>query len=54
MLWSNLKPFILAFPESQFILCHFSMRYKESEIIEFFKKENINNVTPVIYDFDIK
>ena len=54
MLWSNLKPFILAFPESQFILCHFSMRYKDSEIIEFFKKENIKNVTPVIYDFDIK
>jgi ribonuclease Z len=53
MLWSNLKPFILAFPDTQFILCHFSMRYKESEIIEFFKKENIKNVTPVVYDFDI-
>ena len=54
MLWSNLKPFIIAFPNTQFILCHFSMRYKDSEIIEFFKKENIKNVTPVIYDYDIK
>jgi len=54
MLWSNLKPFILEFPHIQFILCHFSMRYKESEIIEFFKKENIKNVIPVVYNFDIK
>jgi len=54
MLWSNLKPFILEFPDIQFILCHFSMRYKESEIIEFFTKENIKNVVPVVYDFNIK
>jgi len=53
MLWSNLKPFILAFPNTHFILCHFSMRYKYSYIIDFFKKENIANVTPVIYDYDI-
>ena len=51
MLWSNLKPFILANPQAHFILCHFSMRYSDREIKEFFKKENIKNITPIVYDY---
>ena len=49
MLWSNLKPFILANPQVHFILCHFSMRYKDQEIKDFFDKENIKNISYVVY-----
>jgi ribonuclease Z len=42
--WSQLKPFILAHPETFFILYHFSQRYKKSEIKDLFDKENLSNV----------
>lgn len=42
--WDELKPFILANPRVNFILIHFSMKYKESEIEDFFRAEGVPNV----------
>lgn len=35
--WSQLKPYVEAHPETQFILVHFSKRYKDAEISAHFK-----------------
>lgn len=52
--WLELKPYILKNPNSLFILTHFSMRYKDREIREFFdeiqKKESIANIHPWMTD----
>lgn len=42
--WSQLKPYILQHPEINFILFHFSMRYRDHEISTFFEREDISNV----------
>ena len=47
--WRTLRPIIEAHPEIQFVLYHFSMRYKPQEIVDFFKEggENyLSNVHP--------
>jgi ribonuclease Z len=43
--WQNFKPFVVANPQVNFVLIHFSPRYKKKEIEEFFEKENIPNIT---------
>eukprot|EP01104_Vermistella_antarctica_P001547 TRINITY_DN1160_c0_g1_i1.p1 TRINITY_DN1160_c0_g1~~TRINITY_DN1160_c0_g1_i1.p1 ORF type:complete len:337 (+),score=51.90 TRINITY_DN1160_c0_g1_i1:465-1475(+) len=52
--WNHLKPFVLSHPETCFVLIHFSQRYKDDEIIEFFRNEALDNVvvwakTPQVY-----
>ena len=46
--WKQLKPYVLNHPNINFMLFHFSLKYKDEEIKEFmekeFKKENIKNV----------
>ena len=44
--WFDLKPYIESNPMIDFILIHFSMQYKDSEIAEFFDSEleNLSNV----------
>jgi len=44
--WLQLKPYIINNPQIHFILIHFSLRYKDEEIKQFFDSEliNINNV----------
>jgi hypothetical protein len=37
--WMDLKPFVLAHPGVLFVLMHFSLRYKDVEILKFFEKE---------------
>jgi ribonuclease Z len=37
--WSQLKPYVKDHPSITFILFHFSQRYHETEIDDFFKKE---------------
>ena len=45
--WLRLRPIIEAHPECMFILYHFSMRYKESEIADFFRENcELQNVHP--------
>ena len=38
--WNQLKPFVLKYSFITFVLIHFSCRYKQEEIIEFFKNED--------------
>eukprot|EP01084_Bolivina_argentea_P135460 238676_1 len=38
--WTQLKPYCLKYINVTFVIIHFSCRYKELEIIEFFNKEN--------------
>lgn len=37
--WQNLKPYVIGKPDVTFVLFHFSQRYKDEEISEFFQKE---------------
>jgi len=52
--WLELKPYIVKNPSTLFILTHFSLRYKDSDINIFFndikKKESINNIFPWLTD----
>ena len=46
--WKQLKPYVLNNPDINFMLFHFSLKYKDEEIKEFmekqFEKDNIKNV----------
>jgi ribonuclease Z len=42
--WSNLKPYLQLNPNTNWILTHFSQKYKKEQIEEFFKQENIPNI----------
>lgn len=46
--WQYLKSYVIANPQIIFVLIHFSLRYKEEEILDFFAKQiaihNINNI----------
>ena len=42
--WSNLKPYIQSNPNINWILTHFSQKYKKIQVEEFFKQENIPNI----------
>lgn len=48
--WRSLKPYVLKYPDTVFVLVHFSLRYTEPEIASFFRnecaKEGIKNVKP--------
>jgi ribonuclease Z len=48
--WNDLKPIVLEHPEIMFVLVHFSMRYKEQEIIDFFENEDLRNVKPWVLE----
>ena len=39
--WHDLKPFVLSHHDILFVLIHFSLRYKDKEIIDFFEKEQM-------------
>ena len=43
MYWGYLKPYVIAHPNINFILYHFSQRYKPEQIKEFFRKETEEN-----------
>ena len=42
--WTQLKPIVQAHPDILFVAFHFSQRYREEEIAEFFEKESISNL----------
>ncbi|CAF1058387.1 unnamed protein product [Rotaria sordida] len=42
--WNGLKPIIEQHPHITFILIHFSLKYKRSDIIEFFNNQSLKNV----------
>lgn len=43
--WSRLRPVVTAHPETRFVLTHFSLRHSDADVIAFFDKENLPNVT---------
>jgi ribonuclease Z len=51
-LLSRILPFIRAHPEINFMLGHFSMKYKDKEVIDFFERLGQPNIIPLISDFD--
>lgn len=51
--YKDLKAFILNNQDITFILIHFSMRYKEEEIKNFFEKEGIKNIIPWLDNYKI-
>jgi ribonuclease Z len=42
--WEQLEPYVRKFPNTQFMLIHFSQRYSDEDINNFFKKVNLPNV----------
>lgn len=48
MNWINLKSYVQKFKEVNWILTHFSQKYKKIQIEEFFKLENLSNIKPWI------
>jgi ribonuclease Z len=48
MFWGDLKPYIEKYSNVTFILFHFSLRYKNKEILNFFEEQNLKNVIPWI------
>lgn len=42
--WSSLRPFVEAHPETLFVLTHFSLRHSDREVLEFFAAERPGNV----------
>ena len=46
VVWSQLKAHVVAHPETFFVLTHFSHRWSSSEIVEFFRQENLPNILP--------
>lgn len=42
--WKDLKTIVLEHSDKTFVLFHFSQRYKDAEIRDFFEKEAVNNV----------
>lgn len=45
--WSDLEPFVTRHPTVNFVLIHFSIRYKKEDIESFFSSLNLPNVTVV-------
>jgi ribonuclease Z len=52
MHWEDLKPVVQKNPQTFFVLIHFSLRYSEVFIREFFEKEGIPNVMPWVASQD--
>ncbi len=48
MNWLNLKPYIESNPNVNWILTHFSQKYKKEQLELFFNQENLPNVKPWI------
>ena len=51
--WNQLKPFVLKYPGTQFILTHFSQRYSDYVVASFFeivRRMGIINIYPWITD----
>jgi ribonuclease Z len=52
ILLSKLLPYIQAHPHITFMLCHFSTKYKDRDVVQFFKELDQHNIVPIIHDFD--
>jgi len=50
MHWNHLKPIVEKHPQTVFILTHFSLRYSDEFINDFFAKQGLSNVVPFTDD----
>lgn len=41
IIWDQLKKYVLAFPQITFVLIHWSLRYTEAEIYDFFNEQKL-------------
>ena len=41
--WSQLRPYVVEHPGTVFVLTHFSLRYSDREVVEFFKENGAAN-----------
>lgn len=48
--WEELKPLVLARPDTNFVLVHFTQRHSDTEIRAFFTRENVANIHPWLTD----
>ncbi|CAF4099917.1 unnamed protein product [Adineta steineri] len=48
IIWDDLQPFVIKYPNVIFVLIHFSHQYKRIEIRDFFQTLNLPNVIPFI------
>jgi hypothetical protein len=53
MHWINLQYYIQQYPQTLFLLTHFSLRYDSYHIRQFFIKTNLINVHPILVESDI-
>jgi ribonuclease Z len=44
--WEDIRPYVVANPSTVFVLIHFSLRYKEEEILEFFRQQRAASEWP--------
>jgi ribonuclease Z len=51
--WNSLKPYVIKNNHILFVLTHFSLKYKEKDILAFFNQQNIPNVKPWIHGSSI-
>jgi len=45
--WSQLEPFVVSHPETIFVLIHFSLRYSEADIYQFFDSLTKREENPI-------
>lgn len=56
--WNDLLPYIEARPDTTFILTHFSLKYTDEEIQDFFREQiserNLTNIVPWLTDIEFE
>lgn len=52
--FDQLLPIIEASPQTLFVLTHFSLRYRNSEILDFFSRRSLPNVMPWLAAGDVR
>lgn len=54
MHWDDLKPLVLAHPETLFVLTHFSLKYSVTYLRDFFNGQETNNLHPMLVEQEIQ
>jgi ribonuclease Z len=43
--WGDLRPIVEANPQTHFVVTHFSLRYSDEEVLDFFRGVTLPNLT---------
>lgn len=52
--WEELKPYVIASPETLFVLVHFSLRYKDDDVLAFFAEQQDEVPNIKVWAGDVK